>query len=177
MTSSFQKCLVFLFKNEAGLTSGGPAIMLLFSLNVMSNTLQHHGLACHRLLCLPLSPGVCSNSCPLSRWCYLTVSSSAVSFSFCLQSCASSGSFLVSWLFTSGGQSIEASASASVLPLNIQGSVVSDSLQPHGLGLARLFCPWNSPGKNTGAGCHFLLQEIFPTQGLNSYLLHCRQIL
>ena len=49
--------------------------------------------------------------------------------------------------------------------------VVSDSLQPHGLYLARLLSPWNFPGKNTGLGCHFLLQEIFPTQGSNPHLL------
>ena len=55
-------------------------------------------------------------------------------------------------------------------------SVVSSSLQPHGLWPTRLLCPWNSPGKNTGAGCHFLLQGIFPTQRLNLGLLHCRQI-
>ena len=51
-------------------------------------------------------------------------------------------------------------------------SVVSDSLRPHGLQLTRLLCPWNSPGKNTGVACHFLLQGIFPTQGLNSCLWH-----
>ena len=51
-------------------------------------------------------------------------------------------------------------------------SVVLDSLQPHELQPARLLCPWNSPGKNTGVGCHFLLQGIFPTQGLNPHLLH-----
>ena len=51
-------------------------------------------------------------------------------------------------------------------------SVMSDSLQPHGL-----YSPWNSPGKNTGVGCHSLLQEIFPTQGLNPGLPHCRWIL
>ena len=51
------------------------------------------------------------------------------------------------------------------------------SLWPHGLQPARLFCPWNSPGKNTEVGCHFLLQGIFPTQGSNPSLLHCRQIL
>ena len=51
------------------------------------------------------------------------------------------------------------------------------SLQPHGLQTTRLLCPWHFPGKNTGMGCHFLLQGIFPTQGLNSGLLHCRQIL
>ena len=56
-------------------------------------------------------------------------------------------------------------------------SVVSNSLRPHGLWSARLLCAWNSPGKNTGVGCHSLLQRIFPTQGLNLGLLHCRQIL
>ena len=58
--------------------------------------------------------------------------------------------------------------------------VVSDSVWPHGLQPARLLCPWDFPGKNTGAGCHFLLQGIFPTQGLNPRLLslwNSRQIL
>ena len=55
-------------------------------------------------------------------------------------------------------------------------SVVSDSLQPHGLYSARLLCPWDSPGKNTGVGCRALLQEIFLIQGSNPGLLHCRQI-
>ena len=58
-------------------------------------------------------------------------------------------------------------------------SVVSNSLQPHGVLSVRLLCPWNSPGKNTGAGCHFLLQGIFPIQGSNPLLLrllHCRQL-
>ena len=69
----------------------------------------------------PVSPGVCSNSCPLSLWCSLTISSSAAAFSSCPQSLPASGSFPVSQLFTSGGQSIEASASVSVLPVNIHG--------------------------------------------------------
>ena len=56
-------------------------------------------------------------------------------------------------------------------------SIVSDSLQPHGLQPTRLLHPWDFPGKNTGVGCHFLLQEIFPTQGLNPGLPHCRQTL
>ena len=56
-------------------------------------------------------------------------------------------------------------------------SIVSDSLQLYGLELTRFFCPWASPGKNTGVDCHFLLQRIFRTQGLNPGLLHCRQIL
>ena len=56
-------------------------------------------------------------------------------------------------------------------------SVVSNSLRPHGLQPAKLLCPWDSPGKNTGVGSHFLLQGIFPTQGLNWGLSLCRQIL
>ena len=56
-------------------------------------------------------------------------------------------------------------------------SVVSDSLRPHGLLPARLLCPWDSPGKNTGVGCHALLQKVFPTEGSNPGLAHCRQIL
>ena len=61
-----------------------------------------------------------------------------------------------------------------VLPCVLNGSVVSDSLQPHGLQPARLLCLWHSPGKNTAVGCHSLLQRIFPTQGLNLHLLHWR---
>ena len=64
---------------------------------------------------------VCSNLCALSWWCYLTISSTATPFSFCLQSFPISGSFPVSWLFTLGRQSIGDSASASVLPMTIQG--------------------------------------------------------
>ena len=60
---------------------------------------------------------------------------------------------------------------------SVSCSVVSDSLRPHGLYPARLLCPWDSPGKNTGVGCHSVLQGIFPTQGSNLGLLHCRQIL
>ena len=56
-------------------------------------------------------------------------------------------------------------------------SVVSDSLRPRGLLPTRLLCPWDSPAKSIGVGCHFLLQEIFPTQGLNSGLPYCRQTL
>ena len=56
-------------------------------------------------------------------------------------------------------------------------SLLPESLQPYGLQPANLLCPWSSPGKNTGVGCHFLLQGIFPTQGLNQGLPHCSQIL
>ena len=80
-----------------------------------------HGVQLARFLCPPLSPGVCSNSCPLIWWCCLAILSSATPFSFCLQPFPASESFPVSLLFASGGQSIGASATASVLPMNIQG--------------------------------------------------------
>ena len=94
--------------------------LLLFSHSVMSDSLRPHGLQQARLPCPSLSPGVCSDSCPLS-WCYPTISSSVAPFSSCPQSFTTSGSFPVSWLFTSGGRSIGASASASVLPVSTQG--------------------------------------------------------
>ena len=56
-------------------------------------------------------------------------------------------------------------------------SVMSNSLQSHGLQLTRLLCPWDFPDKNSGVGCSFLLQGIFPTEGLNLHLLHFRRIL
>ena len=81
-------------------------------------TLWPHGLQHARLPYPSPSPGACSNSCLLSRWCQLTILSSVIPFSSCRQSFPASGSFLMSWLFVSGGQSV--GASASVLPVNIQ---------------------------------------------------------
>ena len=86
----------------------------------MSDSLQPHGLQYTRPPCPSLSPQVCLNSCPLSWWCHPTISSS-VAFFFYFQSFLASGSFPMSQLFTSDGQTIEALASASVLPMNIQG--------------------------------------------------------
>ena len=100
---------------------GKDISMLVFSCEVMSNSLQSHGLHHVRLLCPPISPGICSNSCPFSPWYYLTVSFSVTPFSSCLLSFLPSGSFPTSWLFTSGGQSIGASVSSSFLSVNIQG--------------------------------------------------------
>ena len=60
---------------------------------------------------------------------------------------------------------------------SVNPSFVPNSLQPHGLYPARFLCPWDSPGKNTGVDCYSLLQGIFPTEGLNLGLLHCRRIL
>ena len=85
----------------------------------MSDSLWPHGLQHARLPCPPLSLRVWSDSCPLSQWCYLTIVFFAALFSFCLKSFPTSGSFPVSQLFASGGQSI--GVSASVLPMNIQG--------------------------------------------------------
>ena len=87
----------------------------------MSNSLCPHGLQHTRLPCPSPSPRVCSNSCPLSQWYHPTISSPVTPFSSCPQSFPASGSFPVSQLFTSGCQNIGASASASVLPMNIQG--------------------------------------------------------
>jgi len=84
-------------------------------------TLWPHGLQHTRLPCPSLSPEVCSNSYSLSWWCHTTISSSVVPFSSCLQSFPASGSFPVSWLVASGGQTIGTSASVSVLLMNIQG--------------------------------------------------------
>ena len=93
---------------------------LLFSHSVISDSLQPHGLQHTMLPCPSPSPVACSNSCPLSRWCFPTISSSVIPFSSCLQSFPESGSFPMSQFFTSGGQSIGASASVSVLQMNIQ---------------------------------------------------------
>ena len=88
--------------------------------SVVFYSLQPHGLQHTRPPCPSPNPRVYSNSCPLSRWCHPTISSSAVPFSSRLQSFPASGSFQMSQFFTSGGQRIGTSASASVLPMNIQ---------------------------------------------------------
>ena len=84
-------------------------------------TLQPHGLQHARLPCPSPTPSACSNTCSLSQWCHPTISSSVIPFSSCLQSFLALGSFPVSQLFASGGQSIGVSASVSVPPMNIQG--------------------------------------------------------
>ena len=90
-----------------------------FSHSVVSDSLQPHGPQHTRPPCPSPTPGVYPNLCPLSRWCHPTISSSIVPFS-CPQSFPASGSFPMSQLFASGGQSIGVSASSSVLPMNIQ---------------------------------------------------------
>ena len=96
-------------------------LLLQFSCSVVSNSLWPHGLQHARLPCPSPTPGACSNSCPFSRWCHPTISSSVVPFSTCPQFFPASGSFPMSQFFPSGDQSIGISASASVLPMNTQG--------------------------------------------------------
>ena len=95
------------------------SLIIQFSRSVMSDSLRPHELQHARLAYPSPTPRACSNSCPLSWWCHPTVSTSDVSFSFRLQFFPTSGSFLRSQFFTSGGQSIGTSASASVLLMNI----------------------------------------------------------
>ena len=103
-----------------------------FSHSVVSSSLRPHGLQHSRLPCLSPTPGVYSNSCPLSQWCHPTISFSVISFSSCLQSFPRSGSFPTSQFFESGGQNIGVSTSPSVLPVSIQDWF------PLGLGLTGL---------------------------------------
>ena len=91
-----------------------------FSHSVVSDSLRPHGLQHSRPPCPSPTPRACSNSCPWSWWCHPTISSSVIPFSSRLQSFPASGSFPMSQLFTTGGQSIGVSALASVLPMNTQ---------------------------------------------------------
>ena len=109
-----------------------------FSLSVMSDSLQPHGLQQGRPHCPSPTPRACSSSCPSSQWCHPTISSSIVAFSSCLQSFPASGSFQMSQFFALRGQTIGTWASPSVLPMNIQdwfplGLIAWISLQPKGL--------------------------------------------
>ena len=113
-----------------------------FSRSVVSDSLWPHGLQHTRLSCPSPTPRACSNSYPLSQWCHPTISSSVVPFSSCLQSFPASGSFQISQFFPSGGQSIGISASASILPMNIQDWFPlgwTDLISLQSKGLSRVF--------------------------------------
>ena len=122
----FFDCLLLFSRQVVSLESNTSFItldsvtkcLLLFSCSVVTNSLRPHGLQHARLPSPSLYPRACSNSCPLDWRCHPTVLSSVDPFSSCLQSFPTSGSFLMSQLFTSSGQSI--GVSPSVLPLNIQ---------------------------------------------------------
>ena len=113
-----------------------------FNRSVQSDNLWRYGLQLPGLHCASLSPGLCSNLCPLSQWCHPAISSAVVPFSSGLQSFPASGSFLIIQLFTLGGQSIGASASASVLPMNTQDGFLlglTDLISLWPKGLSRFF--------------------------------------
>ena len=113
-----------------------------FSHSAVSNSLLLHGLQNTRLPCLSPTPRACSNSGPSSQWYHPTISSSVIPFSSCLQSFPASGFFLKNDFFASGVQSIGASASASVLPINIQDwfpSGLTGLISMQSKGLSRVF--------------------------------------
>ena len=119
-----------------------PSFSVQFSLSVMSNSLQPHGLQPTRLPCPSPTPRACSNSCALSQWCHPTISSSIIPFFSCLQSFPALGSFSLSQFFTSGGQRTGASASTSVLSMNIQYWFplgLTDLISLQSKGLVRVF--------------------------------------
>ena len=116
---SINLCGFFLTPSVAVLFQS-HCLLLLFSCSAMSDCLRPHGLKSARLPCPSPPPGASSNSCPLSQCWHPTISSSVIPFSSCPQSFPASGSFQMSQLFTSSGQSIGASALASVLPMNTQ---------------------------------------------------------
>ena len=152
----------------------------------MSSFLQPHGLQHPGLPCFPLCPAVCSTSCPLSRQCYLTISSSATLFSFCLQSFPASGSFPMSQLFKSSDQSIGVSASASVFSMNIDfpydwfdllavQRTLKSFLQHHSLKASTLWCssfflvqlshPYMTTGKTIALTIQTFVGKVMSLQG------------
>ena len=136
-----------------------------------------HGLKHTRLPCPSLSSQVCSDLCPLSWWCYLAISSS-IPFSSCLQSFTASGSFLVSQLFTSGGQSIGVSASTSALPMNIQdwfplGWTGWISLESRGL--SRILQHHSSKASNLWCSAFFTVQLSNPNTTTGKTIALTRQ--
>ena len=136
-----------------------------FSLSVMYNSLRPHGLQHTRLPCPSPNPRVYPNSCPLSWWCHPTTSSSVIPFSSCHQSFPESGSFQRSQFFTSGGQSIGVSASASVLPMNIHSWFLlwlTSLISLQSKGLSRVF-------SNTTVQKHQFFSAQFSSQS-NSHI-------
>ena len=122
MSASSQTTYVFIYKvNPEQMCSNCSGSHQFSSVSQLwPNSLWPHGLQYTRLPCPSPTPGACSNTCPLSQWCHPTISPSVVSFSSCLQSFPESESYPVSQFFPSGSQSIGVTASASVLPMNIQ---------------------------------------------------------
>ena len=146
------------------------SLLLLFICSVMSSFLWPHGLQHARLPCPSLSPRACSSSCPLNQWCIPTISSSVIPSSSCLQSFPASGSFPMSHLSASGGPSIGASASATVLPMNIQGRFplgLTGLISLQSKGLSRVFT-------NTAVWKHQFFgakPSLWPNSHIHTWLL------
>ena len=134
----------------------------------MSNILWAHELQHIRLPCPSLSSRVCSDSCPLNWWCYLTISFSAAVISSCPQSFPASGLSPMSWLSVPGGQSIGVSASASVLPVNIQDWFplgLTGLISFHSKGFSRVFS-----NTTVGKSQFFRCSTFFMVQFLHPYM-------
>ena len=145
-----------------------------FSHSVVSGSLGSHELQHARLPCPSPTPKACSNSCSSNRWCHPTISSSVILFSSCLQSFPASGSFPRSQFFTSGGQRIGASASASVLPMNIQdwfplGLTCLISLQSKGL--SRVFSNTTVQKAILQCSAFFIVQHSHPYMTIGNIAL------
>ena len=126
--------------NRTSFLSGQQLVQSSSVGSVVSDSLRPHGLQHSRLPCASPTPGACTNSCPSSWWCHLTISSSVIPFQSCFQYFPESGSFLRSQYFASGGQSI--GASASVLLMNIRGWFplgLTSWIFLHSKGLPRVF--------------------------------------
>ena len=160
-----------------------------FSHSVMSDSLRPHEPQHTRPPCPSPTAGVYPDSCPLSWWCHLAVSSSVVPFSSCPQSFPAAGSFQISQLFTSGGQSIGVSASTSVLPMNTQDSLPLTQArrrkwQPtpvllpgkyHGWGSLVGYSPWGSKESDTTERLHFHFSLSCTGEG-NGNRLQCSRL-
>ena len=136
-----------------------------FSCSVMSDSLRPHGLQHTRLRCPSPTPGACSDLYPSSWWCHPTILSSVVAFSSCLQSFPESGSFQMSQCFMSGGQSIGVSASASVLPMNIQDWFPlgwTDWISWQSKGLWRIFSNTSLKASSLWRSAFFMVQLLTP---------------
>ena len=145
-------------------------MLLLFSCPVVSDSLC--GLQHSRLLCPSVPPRVCSDWCPFSWWCHPTISTSVVPFSSRLQSFPASGPLQMSQLFPLGGHSIGASASASVLPMNIQDWFpwgLTDSISLKSKGFSTVFS--NTTAKKQSILQHLALSTLWSNSHIGTWLL------
>ena len=153
LTERSNLCLLHWQVDSLPLSHQGSTVFtsVQFSPSVVSNSLRPHGLQHGRLPYPSPTPRAYSNSCPLTQWYHLTISSSVFPFSSCPQSFPESGSFQMSQFFASGGQRVGVSASASVLPMNIQGWFplgCTDWISLQSKGLSRVFSNFSTVQKH-----------------------------